>query len=141
MSNVYKTVRGASVDMNRLKLTNETVIAVGNAGVNARGDQVQGSKIVKTREQIAQENYNISGNNIAKNAIIRDSENDIMPDEIETTYTPSANRIVDSISEQQQEPTVVDQDALPDAPRGGLASAVSRSQELAEKLAAQRRRI
>jgi hypothetical protein len=140
MSNVYKTVRGANVDMNRLKLTNETVIAVGNAGVNARGDQVRGNRIVKSREQIAQENYNISGNNIAKNAVIRDSENDIIPDDV-PSYTPDVNRIVDTISQKQQEPTNIEQNALSDAPRGGLANAVSRSQELAEKLAAQRRRI
>ena len=84
MSNVHRTARGATIDMDRLKLLNETTIAVGNTGTNARGDLVKGNQIVKTREQLIQETYNISGNNIAKEAKIRSSAQDaIEPDPIE----------------------------------------------------------
>ena len=38
MSRVYKTAKGKSIDIDRLKLSNETAIAVGNMKVNARGD-------------------------------------------------------------------------------------------------------
>jgi len=45
--------------MERLQLRHETEIAVGNAKVNARGDEIgPGGKIVRTREQVLQDYYN-----------------------------------------------------------------------------------
>ena len=38
MSRIYKTARGKMVDMDKIKLANETSVAVGNMKVNARGD-------------------------------------------------------------------------------------------------------
>jgi hypothetical protein len=59
MGKVYTSVRGKEVDMEKLSLRNETEIAVGNAKLNARGDEIgAGGKIVKTREQILQDYYN-----------------------------------------------------------------------------------
>jgi hypothetical protein len=66
MVGVYTTSRGKKVDMNRIKIKNEMVVAVGNAGTNARGDLVKGGKIVKSREEIMQEQYSVRGNNIPK---------------------------------------------------------------------------
>jgi hypothetical protein len=44
--------------MERLSLKHETEPAVGNARMNARGDELgAGGKIVKTREQILQDYY------------------------------------------------------------------------------------
>ena len=37
---VYKTAQGKSLDMGALRLQNESVRAVGNMGVNARGDLI-----------------------------------------------------------------------------------------------------
>ena len=49
MAAQHKSARGVAVDMDRLRLANETAIAVGNMKVNARGDQLgPGGKIVKT---------------------------------------------------------------------------------------------
>ena len=50
---VYKTMQGKSIDMDLLRQKNELTPAVGNAKVNARGDELgPGGKIIKTREQI-----------------------------------------------------------------------------------------
>ena len=58
MGKVYTSVRGKEVDMEKLSLRNETEIAVGNAKMNARGDEIgPGGKIVRTREQILQDYY------------------------------------------------------------------------------------
>ena len=38
--NVYKTAQGKTIDMGKLMLQNENVRAVGNMGVNARGDRI-----------------------------------------------------------------------------------------------------
>ena len=58
---VYRTSNGKSIDMDLLRQRNELTPAVGNARVNARGDELgPGGKIVRTREQILQDFYNQS---------------------------------------------------------------------------------
>ena len=58
MGKTYTSMRGKPVDMEKLNLQNELLPAVGNAKVNARGDEIgPGGKIVKTREQILQDYY------------------------------------------------------------------------------------
>jgi hypothetical protein len=53
---IYKTMQGKTVDMDLLRQRNELTPAVGNARVNARGDQLgPGGKIVKKREDIIKE--------------------------------------------------------------------------------------
>ena len=59
MGKVYTSVRGKEIDMEKLGLKHETEPAVGNARMNARGDELgAGGKVVKTREQILQDYYN-----------------------------------------------------------------------------------
>ena len=61
----YKSMRGKAVDMDLLRKRNELTPAVGNAKVNARGDELgPGGKIVKKREEVVREYY--SGPNVAK---------------------------------------------------------------------------
>ena len=49
----YKSMQGKSIDMDLLRQKNELTPAVGNAKVNARGDELgPGGKIVRTREQV-----------------------------------------------------------------------------------------
>jgi hypothetical protein len=51
---LYRTAKGAHIDMLKLVKQNEMVIAVGNAKVNARGDKLgPGGVIIKKREEIA----------------------------------------------------------------------------------------
>jgi hypothetical protein len=50
---IYKTARGAEIDMIKLINQNEMTVAVGNAKVNARGDKLgPGGKIIKKREEL-----------------------------------------------------------------------------------------
>lgn len=132
MPGVYTTTRGQQIDMARLKLKNETVVAVGNAGTNARGDVVEGGKIVKTREQLMQEHYNIRGNNIAKSP---SKKSEVVADtrlELESPYQ-------DILAMENLDSTIVEQDSLPNEPSGGLADAVSKSQSIAERIALRKR--
>ena len=51
-------MQGRMVDVDKLRAANETVQAVGNMGVNARGDVVgQGGRIVKTKDAVMKEYY------------------------------------------------------------------------------------
>jgi hypothetical protein len=48
---VYRTAKGREVDMDALLEKNQTMPAVGNVRMNARGDELgAGGKIVKKRE-------------------------------------------------------------------------------------------
>jgi hypothetical protein len=51
---VYRTAKGAHIDMLKLINQNEMTIAVGNMNVNARGDKIgPGGQIISKREDIA----------------------------------------------------------------------------------------
>lgn len=53
---VYRSMQGKEVDMNKLALQNEMTVAVGNVKVNARGDELgPGGKIIKKREDVLRE--------------------------------------------------------------------------------------
>jgi hypothetical protein len=50
---VYRSMQGREVDMNKLINTNEMTVAVGNAKVNARGDELgPGGQIIRKREEV-----------------------------------------------------------------------------------------
>jgi hypothetical protein len=58
MGKVYSSMKGKEIDMEKLMLKNELTPAVGNAKVNARGDELgPGGKILRTKEQILQDYY------------------------------------------------------------------------------------
>jgi hypothetical protein len=71
-SNVKKphtTMRGKTIDMDLLRKKNELTPAVGNARVNARGDELgPGGKIVRKREDIVKEYYESNPNAVKTDA-------------------------------------------------------------------------
>lgn len=53
---VYRSMQGKEIELDKLIMRNETTMAVGNARVNARGDELgPGGKIVRKREEIMTE--------------------------------------------------------------------------------------
>jgi hypothetical protein len=71
-SNVKKphtTMRGKTIDMDLLRKKNELTPAVGNARVNARGDELgPGGKIIRKREDIVKEYYESNPNAVKTDA-------------------------------------------------------------------------
>jgi hypothetical protein len=58
----HRTMRGKQVDMDLLRKRNELTPAVGNARVNARGDELgAGGQIIKKREDVVNEYYSQAG--------------------------------------------------------------------------------
>jgi hypothetical protein len=58
----HRSMRGKTVDMDLLRKRNELTPAVGNARVNARGDELgPGGKIIKKRDEVVQDHYAQSG--------------------------------------------------------------------------------
>lgn len=55
---VYRSMLGKEIDMDALTNKYETVAAVGNIKVNARGDQLgPGGKIIKKKEELINDFY------------------------------------------------------------------------------------
>jgi len=55
---IYRTAQGKQVDLDGLILVNEETIAVGNMGVNARGDELgPGGRVITRRNEVMDEYY------------------------------------------------------------------------------------
>ena len=55
---MYRTMQGRMVDIEKLRAANETVRAVGNMGVNARGDVLgPGGAIAQTKQEVVAKYY------------------------------------------------------------------------------------
>jgi hypothetical protein len=53
---VHRTMQGKEIDLDKLRIRNETVLAVGNARMNARGDELgPGGKVIRKREESSTE--------------------------------------------------------------------------------------
>lgn len=96
--NVYRTAAGAHVDMDTMRLVNESVVAVGNMAVNARGDQVApDGSIIKTRNEVMKEHYR------AIQPVVKYNPNKKRgPAEAEAPIPD-----LDSVAEQESEPAPV----------------------------------
>jgi hypothetical protein len=58
----HRSMRGKIVDMDLLRKRNELTPAVGNARVNARGDELgPGGQIIRKREDVVKEHYAQAG--------------------------------------------------------------------------------
>lgn len=64
---IYRSMQGKPVDMEALKLKNETTVAVGNKLMNARGDELgPGGKIIKKRNEVVAEYYDTNPNAVPR---------------------------------------------------------------------------
>ena len=138
---VHRTATGKYLDINALRLQQEKTIAVGNSRQNARGDIIgAGGQIVKTRDEIMTEHYNNQkGSNMVDNPINHSTEQANKAAVADIFVAPISNGF-DSITDSQEEKVIVDPQTPP-SDTGGYSDAVNRSQELANKLRAQRSRI
>jgi len=135
---MHRTATGKYLDMNALKIQQERSIAVGNARQNARGDLLgPGGEIVKTRDQIMTEYYKAQqGNNLTDSPVTSSDQANLVAD----IFAEPISNGFDQVEESQNDPIVVNpQTGSPSV--GGYADAVAKSQELADKLRAQRNRI
>ena len=127
MAGIYKTAKGQTIDMDRLRLQNETAIAVGNTGTNARGDQLgKGGVIIKTKAQIMQEYY-------ASNMAVADST----PLDLSVTPAPTIQEDLpeEALADMTDQVEPVSEAAAPYIkPRGSLADTVAANTEVTQTL-------
>lgn len=78
----YKTMQGKAVDMDLLRQKNELTQAVGNARVNARGDELgPGGKIIKKREDVLKDFYDDNPMPVPDDAPVKEA---VVQEEIES---------------------------------------------------------
>jgi hypothetical protein len=87
MKKVYKTMQGRIVDLDNLTTKNELTPAIGNAKVNARGDELgPGGRIVRRREEILADYYRNNPNAVPDEIIKR--RPNVMPQTAPADATP-----------------------------------------------------
>lgn len=74
-------MQGREIDMDSLLANNETMPAVGNVRMNARGDELgAGGKIIRTREEVVSEYYEDNPNAQPKQAAAPVVEKVVVPE-------------------------------------------------------------
>lgn len=73
------SARGEVIDMGALASRNSTVVALGNAGMNARGDIVdRAGKVLKTRDVVVQDYYNNNPRAVSQTVSLRDLGDEVL---------------------------------------------------------------
>ena len=55
----HVSYRGFTIDMESMSRENEKVTAIGNMGVNGKGDKIKGGAVTRTADQIARDNHRV----------------------------------------------------------------------------------
>jgi hypothetical protein len=122
---MYRTALGKQVDMGALLSKNETVRAVGNMSVNARGDVLdKKNSTVTTKAAVVNAQYRKQIRNqvedVPVGTVITKDETEL---EIEGFDTPLIPQTVEDTTE----------DSTPVKKSGGLASAIAKAREVEQK--------
>jgi hypothetical protein len=132
MAKVYRTAQGRSLDIEKIRLKNETAQAIGNMNVNARGDQLgSGGKIVKKREELVAEHYNSSHKTPQrKNKSSMDIPTSGGKAKRVENFEPAGVEIDNQTIPDNNE---VVENSTTDEIKGGLAKAIAKTKEYNEK--------
>lgn len=128
---IYRTAKGKSVDIGSLRLQNEHVRAVGNMGVNSRGDRidVNGNVIDSTNDQLQrriQRQSNVSDGAVHSSTRAKQEQESAA---VSATPAPVAADPIAALLDKQSTKTVTTEDTA-----GGLAAAIARSKTVKQEL-------
>ena len=116
---IYRTAQGKMVDLGALQLQNETVRAVGNMNVNARGDLVDSqNRPIDSRSQQVSKQYRKQTSNVTDSSVVK-----------KKTPAPSvidADRIVPV-------PVPTNPEATAEPAPSGLAAAIARARQVKQE--------
>jgi hypothetical protein len=124
----YRSAQGKVVDLGALQLQNESVRAVGNMNVNARGDIIDGgNRVIDQKTRQVQRQYqkqtNVSTSPVpTSNRSARESQ--IKQTEAVKDLEPAVESTVDLDNTEK----------LSGIPAGGLAAAIARSRAVKQEL-------
>jgi hypothetical protein len=126
MAKTHRSARGEAVDIDMVRLANESTIAIGNMRTNARGDQLgAGGKVVKTRSQVMQE-YHKLNTSVPQDTPIGPADTlAVEQSEMTNLVTPIAEDV--PVTQSSATPQYV-------KPRGSFAEAVAEQTEVTQEL-------
>ena len=129
MARVYKSARGKPIDMDKVKLANETVVSVGNMKTNARGDALgAGQAIAAGRNQIMDQVYAVNSAPSGQPAPYSPNDPEHYIEREETIKKVEAQKLQEILPDPIPVSIPVTE-APTTAPRGSLASSVVKSKE------------
>ena len=112
MSNLIRSSNGVMVDMEALRLKNEQTVALGNMGVNARGDVVVPTKEKpQSRAERMAEHYKLHST-IPQHTPVKSSSGDV----VRKRRRPSVDEHLDEAASEMEKLT---------RPRGSLAASLA----------------
>lgn len=124
---IMKTAMGKSIDMGALILQNETVRAVGNMGVNARGDVLDSAdRVIENKNKQVQRQYNSqSKTNVQDLPVHRSSRAAQQSKTVPTTKTVDEETFLNALDETPNK--IVEAPPAVEPTVGGLAGALARA--------------
>lgn len=129
---VYRTAQGKTVDLGSLILQNETVRAVGNMGVNARGDRVDGqNRSIDSRNQRVGRQYARQTTNVSDQRKTKSRQDEIKADEV-VNDTVIENTPVTEVVDTHIESAASGHTASV-VPEGGLAAAIAKARQIKQE--------
>lgn len=128
---VYRTAQGKVVDLGALQLQNENVRAVGNMGVNARGDLLdQWNRPIATRNNQVAKSYarqtNVQDTPVTSG---KTKEKKARAPKVEVVDIPAPPEDFEDDFVKPVEVAPV----KPEVPEGGLAAAIARSRSIKQE--------
>ena len=103
---IYRSSRGTPVDLDALRMKQETNISVGNTKTNARGDILgKGGRIEKSADQIAREHYNRNNPKAVKKASIKlddEVKAEVVKEEIEDDWVEPEVEAVEEDTDEDE---------------------------------------
>jgi len=133
---VYRTAQGKTVDLGALILKNENVRAVGNMGVNARGDKVNNAnKNVQGRNSQVNKQYRKQINNQVIDAPVGGSASpEIVAEQNIQEEVSEITGLDDNKAEFTIEPEVTPEPKKEEPKaKGGLASAIAKARQVEQE--------
>lgn len=139
---IYRSALGKPVDMGSLLLKNENVRAVGNMGVNAKGDVIdKKNTVVNNKNTRVSDQYRKQIQNQVVDVMPGTASvtNTSVPDPVEEiiegldTDTPEITQQVEHDSEQVVEEESKNEKKTTTKKKGGLASAIAKAREIEQK--------
>lgn len=146
MAKTYRTAKGQTLDIGSLLLQQENTRAVGNMGVNARGDKINSeNKIIKGRNEQMTQHYkktyskHVKDQPVYKNA--KEAEKAMIDQPVEDTVpvktvepAPIASAVDDAAEVMAKaEPIVNEQPAPQKVPTSGLAGAIAKARSVEQE--------
>ena len=132
---IYKSARGKQIDVGSLRLQNENVRAVGNMGVNARGDRIdsQGAVIDPKNQQLQrriQRQTNVSNGDV--HTSVRSAQQAVAANAVPVQLVVHIPGAMPTAPEA--DPVVAAAPVEPVDESSGLAAAIARSKTVKQEL-------